>query len=81
MTEYKIKKDIEMYLKMGLNNQYAVIVACVQNGVPDKAKEYLLEINEEQTELKKTIEDMVPFEVKSEHLQPLDYNLKNDSNI
>lgn len=90
MTEFKIKKDIDMYMKMGLSNQYAVIVSCVQNGVPDKAKEYLLEINEEQLELKKALEEMIPF-AKSEEpcktsdiesdVKTLDDNLKNDDNI
>lgn len=79
MTEFKIKKDIELYMKMGLNNQYAVIVSCIQNGVPEKAKDYLLEINEEQFELKKALEEMVPFD--NTNINDKDEKLKNDNNI
>ena len=61
VTDYKIKKDIEMYQKMGLNYEYATVVACNINGVPERAQHIMDEMIEEQYEIANSIKDFIPL--------------------
>ncbi len=61
VTDYKIKKDIEMYQKMGLNHEYATLVACYSNGVHERAYHIISEMREEQYEIANSIKDFIPL--------------------
>ena len=61
VTDYKLKKDIDMYQKMGLSYEYATIVACNLNGVPERAQPIIDEMKEEQQEIEYGIKDFIPL--------------------
>jgi hypothetical protein len=61
MSDFKLKQDIEKYKRDGLDEKTAIIVACAVNGVPEKATDILVELGDEQAELRKCLNEMVEF--------------------
>jgi len=59
--ERKIKDEVKSLLKMGLPENLAIITACANKGKPELADEYLADLQEEQSELKDILSNMVPL--------------------
>ena len=79
VSDFKLNRDIEKYKKMGLDDRTSIIVACSINGIPEKANDILLEMNDEQAEIRRCLKDMVIF--SNQYLSDLEVannELEND---
>lgn len=61
MNSYKIQQEFKRLLKMGLNEDMAMIVAHAQFGEVDEVFDRIHILRQEQEELQKCIQNMVPF--------------------
>ena len=57
----EIRNEVKCLLKMGLPENMAIITACANKGKPELAQEYLDELNEEQNELQKFLNQLIPM--------------------
>jgi len=57
----KLRDEVKSLIKMGLPENLAIITACANKGIPDQAKEYLEELQEEQEEIKNLLSNFAPL--------------------
>lgn len=59
--DLKIKREIINLQKLGIPENIAVITACSMNLKPELASQSIIELIEEQNELKEILQMMIPF--------------------
>ena len=79
MSDYKINRDAEKNVKLGMSEEIAFITACVQNNKVEKTEGLIEDLKEEQKLLYNAIKDFVPFS-KNIEVYNIDANNNQDQN-
>jgi hypothetical protein len=62
MSDFKMKQEIKNLMKMGINEEMAILVAATKYGNLDLASEIVSGIADENEALKEALQDFRPFE-------------------